>query len=158
MADRDAALARIRRIPLITASVVIGLGVALLQAYIFDVMPQAPAALFVPSAQPLDAVLLLLTGVALLSHQVRFERLRLIPAGIAAALAFLLLAEYLFPLDLRLDSILFADQTVQLTRVFPGRPAPLGVRRTQHPRLRVGPAHPRAVRRADPLRLSRTCS
>jgi PAS domain S-box-containing protein len=126
MADRDAALARIRRIPLITASVAIGLGVGLLQAYIFEVMPRAPAALFVPSAQPLDAVLLLLTGVALLSHQVRFERLRQIPAGIAAALAFLLLAEYLFSLDLRLDSVLFADQTVQLTRVFPGRPAPLG--------------------------------
>jgi len=125
MADRVTALARIRRIPLVTASVAIGLGVALLQVYIFDVMPKAPAALFVPPAQPLDAVLLLLIGVALLSYQVSFERLRQVPAGIAIILAVLLLAEYVLHLDLRLDSIVFADQTVRLTPIFPGRPAPL---------------------------------
>ncbi|HEY7636183.1 MAG TPA: PAS domain S-box protein [Gemmatimonadales bacterium] len=125
MADRDAALARIRRIPLITASVAIGLGVGLLQVYIFDVMPVTPAALFVPPAQPLDAILLLLCGVALLAHHVSLQRLRQIPAALAIGIASLLLAEYLFRLDLRIDSIIFADQTVVLSPIFPGRPAPL---------------------------------
>ncbi len=125
MADRDTALARIRRIPLVTASVAIALGVALLQAYVFDVLPLVPAAVFIPPAQPLDAVLLMLIGVALLSHQVRFDVLRQIPAGFAVSLAGLLLGEYLFRFDLRLESMLFADQTIKLTQVFPGRPAPL---------------------------------
>jgi len=38
MADRDTALARIRRIPLVNASVAIALGVALLQAYVFAIL------------------------------------------------------------------------------------------------------------------------
>ncbi len=125
MADPGTAVARIRRLPVLSAALAIGLGVALLQGYVFGIVPLVPTALFLPPAQPLDAVLFVLTGVALLALRTGAGRLRETAAGLAAGLAALLLAEYLFRIDLRLDSLLFADQVSRLARIFPGRPAPL---------------------------------
>jgi hypothetical protein len=125
MVARDAVVSRIRRVPVVAGAIAMALGAALLQAYFFAVVPVMPTALFMPLAQPLDAVLFVLTGASLLSLQIRSPRLRQTSAGLATALATVLLAEYVFRVDLRIDTLLFPDQVSQLVPVFPGRPAPL---------------------------------
>ncbi|MBA3496302.1 MAG: hypothetical protein H0T86_04285, partial [Gemmatimonadales bacterium] len=125
MADRSTAVARIDRFPVVAATLAIGLGVALLQGYVYGYVPLVPRALFLPAAQPLDAILFVLAGTALLALRIGAGRLRQVTATLTATLAALLLAQYLFPIDLRLDTLFFADQVSQLARVFPGRPAPL---------------------------------
>ncbi len=126
MVSRDAVVSRIRRVPVVAGAIAMVLGVGLLQAYVFAAVPLVPTALFLPLAQPLDAVLFVLTGAALLSLQIRSERLRQTSALLATVLAVLFLVEYLFRVDLRIDTVLFADQVAQFVPVFPGRPAPLG--------------------------------
>ncbi|MEO6058334.1 MAG: PAS domain S-box protein [Gemmatimonadales bacterium] len=125
MADRDTVVARIRRLPVLAACLVIGLGVALLQGFVLGVVPFVPTALFLPSAQPLDAVLFVLAGAALLALRAGAARFRRTAAALAAALASILLAEYLLRVDLGLDSLLFPDQIRLISPIFPGRPAPL---------------------------------
>jgi PAS domain S-box-containing protein len=125
MAARDTAGARIRQLPVVAAALAIGLGVALLQGYLLGVVPLAPTALFLPPAQPLDAVLFVLVGTALLALPLGARRLRQTCALSAASLAAVLLAEYLIRADLGVDSLLFGEQLDSLVRVFPGRPAPL---------------------------------
>ena len=125
MADRGAAVARIRSVPGVAAALAIGLGVALLQGYVFGLVPLIPTAVFLPPAQPLDAVLFVLTGAALLALRIGADRLRRVSAALAVALAALLLAEYLLRIRIPLDLLLFPDQVRQLARIFPGRPAPL---------------------------------
>ncbi|MGH7512195.1 MAG: response regulator [Gemmatimonadales bacterium] len=125
MVARDAVVLRIRRVPVVAGAIAMALGAALLQAYVFAVVPVMPTALFMPLAQPLDAVLFVLIGASLLSLHIRSPRLRQTSAGLATALATLLLAEYVFRVDLRVDTLLFPDQVGQLVPVFPGRPAPL---------------------------------
>ena len=125
MADRSTAVARIRRLPVVAATFAMVLGGALLQGYVFELVPLVPMALFFPPAQPLDAVLFALVGAGLLALWIGSRRLRQIAAGLAAALASLVLAEYLLRIDLPIDTLFFADQVAQLARVFPGRPAPL---------------------------------
>jgi PAS domain S-box-containing protein len=101
------------------------LGALLLQAYVFGIVPLAPTAVFLPLAQPLDAVLFVLTGAALLSLRIHSPRLRQTSAALATALATALLTEYILRVDLGIDSLLFRDQVTQFVPVFPGRPAPL---------------------------------
>ena len=107
------------------AALALGLGVALLEGYVYGVVPVVPGALFLPSAQPLEAVLFVLTGASLLALATRVRRLQEVCAALAAVLATLLLAEYVFGLYLPLDWLLFADQVGRLDPVFPGRPAPM---------------------------------
>ncbi len=83
------------------------------------------ATLFLPLAQPLDAVLFVLAGTSLVSLHIRADRLRKASAGLATALAAVLLAEYLFRIDVGVDGLLFAGQVGDLVPAFPGRPAPL---------------------------------
>src|SRR5262249_46270847 len=109
----------------VAGAIAMALGALLLQAYVFGVVPLAPTAVFMPLAQPLDAVLFVLTGAGLLSLRIPSRRLRQTSAGLATALATALLAEYVFRIDLRIDTLLFPDQVGQLVPVFPGRPAPL---------------------------------
>ncbi len=125
MAVSSTAVARIRRFPGKAAAIAIGLGVVLFEGYVYGVVPLIPTALFLPPAQPLDAVLFVLTGAALLAIPLGEDQVRVVCAGIAATLAGLLLAEYPLHITLPLDTWLFFDQTSELTRVFPGRPAPL---------------------------------
>jgi hypothetical protein len=125
MADRDAAVARIRSVPGAAATVAVLLGTALLEGYVYNFVPLVPTALFLPPAQPLDAVLFVLAGAALLGLRVRSVRMQVICAVLTVTIAALTLLEYLVPIHLRLDALLFPDQTDQLIRIFPGRPAPL---------------------------------
>jgi PAS domain S-box-containing protein len=125
MAERVVLVSRIRRIPFVAGAVAMALGLGLLQAYVLGAVPLIPMALFLPPAQPLDAVLFALTGSALLALCIGADRLRRVSAGLAGALAVGLIAEYLLRIDLGLDGLLFADQVNQLVRIFPGRPAPL---------------------------------
>ena len=106
----------------------------------FAVVPVVPTALFMPLAQPLDAVLFVLTGASLLSLHIRSPRLRQTSAALATALATLLLAEYVFRVDLRVDA-------PALPR--PGRPAGSRLPRAPRPaELRRLPAARRAAPRA----------
>jgi len=125
MVARDAVVSRIRRVPVVAGAVAMALGALLLQAYVFGIVPLAPTAVFLPLAQPLDAVLFVLTGAALLSLRIHSPRLRQTSAALATALATALLAEYILRVDLGIDSLLFRDQVTQFVPVFPGRPAPL---------------------------------
>src|SRR5512138_1200765 len=125
MVARDAVVSRIRRVPVVAGAIAMALGALLLQAYVFGAVPLVPTAVFMPLAQPLDAVLFVLTGAGLLSLRIQSKRLRQTSAGLATALAAALLVEYVFRVDLRIDSLLFPDQVAQLVPVFPGRPAPL---------------------------------
>ena len=125
MAAPVSAVARIRRLPVIAAGLSLGLGVALLEGYVYGYVPLVPGALFLPPAQPLEAVLFVLAGAALMAMATRARRLREICAALAGVLAALLLAEYVFAVDLPLDWLLFADQISRLAHVFPGRPAPM---------------------------------
>src|SRR6478672_10500893 len=123
MVSRDAVVSRIRRVPVVAGAIAMVLGVGLLQAYVFAVVPIVPTALFLPLAQPLDAVLFVLAGTSLVSLHIRADRLRKASAGLATALAAVLLAEYLFRIDLGVDGLLFAGQVNALVPAFPGRPA-----------------------------------
>jgi len=125
MVARDAVVSRIRRTPVVAGAIAMGLGAVLLQAYVFAVVPVVPTALFLPLAQPLDAVLFVLAGTSLVSLHIRADRLRKASAGLATALAAVLLAEYLFRIDVGVDGLLFAGQVGDLVPAFPGRPAPL---------------------------------
>jgi two-component system cell cycle sensor histidine kinase/response regulator CckA len=125
MVARDAVVSRIRRVPVVAGAVAMALGALLLQAYVFGIVPLAPTAVFLPLAQPLDAVLFVLTGAALLSLRIHSPRLRQTSAALATALATALLTEYILRVDLGIDSLLFRDQVTQFVPVFPGRPAPL---------------------------------
>jgi PAS domain S-box-containing protein len=125
MVARDAVVSRIRRTPVVAGVIAMGLGAVLLQAYVFAVVPVVPTALFLPLAQPLDAVLFVLAGTSLVSLHIRADRLRKASAVLATALAAVLLAEYLFRIDLGVDGLLFAGQVNDLVPAFPGRPAPL---------------------------------
>ena len=119
------AVARIRRLPMLAAALALGLGVALLEGYVYGFVPLAPGALFLPPAQPLEAVLFVLSGAGLMALATRTRRLREVCAALALVLAGLLLSEYIFAVDLPLDWVLFADQIGRLAHVFPGRPAPM---------------------------------
>src|SRR5690242_11046258 len=168
MVARDAVVSRIRRGPVVAGAIAMALGALLLQAYVFGVVPLVPTAVFMPLAQPLDAVLFVLTGAGLLSLRIQSKRLRQTSAGLATALAAALLVEYVLRVDLRIDSLLFPDQVAQLVPVFPGRPAPLSCagflllnmlllapprRGAHHGRHRAAAGHRRASgRRAGALR------
>jgi PAS domain S-box-containing protein len=110
---------------MIAAALALFQGVALLEGYVYGFVPMVPGALFMPPAQPLEAVLFVLAGASLLALALRSQRLREVCAALAATLAALLLAEYVFAVDLPLDWLLFADQVGQMDHVFPGRPAPM---------------------------------
>ena len=85
MAARVTAVARIRRLPMVAAALALGLGVALLEGYVYGFVPLVPGALFsCRPAQPLEAVLFVLTGASLLALATRARRLREVCAALAA--------------------------------------------------------------------------
>src|SRR5437868_3491772 len=117
MVARDAVVSRIRRVPVVAGAIAMALGALLLQAYVFGIVPLVPTAVFMPLAQPLDAVLFVLTGAALLSFRIHSPRLRQASAGLATMLVTALLAEYILRVDLRIDGLLFPDLVNQLVPV-----------------------------------------
>ncbi|HEX6106032.1 MAG TPA: PAS domain S-box protein, partial [Gemmatimonadales bacterium] len=100
-------------------------GIAVLESYVFGVDSLLPFRPFLPPTQPLAAVMLLLIGMSLLALRLGHERLRRVGAAGAAGLAALVMLEYALGIQLGLDTLLFPDSVRALTRVFPGRPAPL---------------------------------
>jgi two-component system, cell cycle sensor histidine kinase and response regulator CckA len=124
-ADRAAAITRTRQLPILAALVAIGFGVAVVQGYVFGIEALLPYTPFLPSTQPLVAVLFVLTGASLLSLRVGLARLRLVAAWLTTVLAGAVVAEYVLGLNLRLDQLLFSDAVAALSPVFPGRPPPI---------------------------------
>lgn len=121
----DLELTRVRWIPLIGAIAAILYGVAVLESYVFHLEPLLPFGPFLPPTQPLVAILLLLTATAVLAVRLSHRRLQLGCGGAVAALAAVVMLEYLLGLQLGLDTLLFREDVQRLSRVFPGRPAPL---------------------------------
>jgi PAS domain S-box-containing protein len=121
----DLAVTRIRWIPMVGAIAAILFGIAVLESYAFGVEPLLPFRPFLPPTQPLVAIMLLLVGTSLLAIRLGHERLRIGGAAGTAVLAGAVMLEYLLGLHLGLDTLLFPDAVRGLTRVFPGRPAPL---------------------------------
>ena len=121
----DRTLPRIRQTPLAAAIVAIAFGIAVLGGYVLTIGRLLPLPQFVLPTQPLAAVLILLTGTSLLAAHLRRARIQRDLALVATLLAALIVAEYLFGVDLHIDRLLFPNQVASLSRIFPGRPAPV---------------------------------
>src|SRR6185503_19074030 len=122
---RDRTLLRIRQAPLAGAVVAIAFGIAVLGGYVLTIGRLLPLPQFVLPTQPLVAVLVLLTGTSLLAAHLGRTRIQRDLALVATVLAALVVAEYLFGVDLHIDRVLFSNQVASLSRMFPGRPAPI---------------------------------
>jgi PAS domain S-box-containing protein len=118
-------LTRVRWIPLVAAVAAILFGIGVLESYVFRIGPLLPFQPFLPPTQPLVAVMLLLVGTSVLALRIGYRRLHLGAAGATAFLATAMMLEYLLGLRLGLDTLLFGDEVRELSRVFPGRPAPI---------------------------------
>ena len=122
---RDRMLPRIRQAPLAAAIVAIAFGIAVLGGYLLSIGRLLPLPQFVLPTQPLAAVLILLAGTSLLAAHLHRTRIQRDLALVATLLAALIVAEYLFGVDLHIDRLLFPNEVASLSRVFPGRPAPV---------------------------------
>jgi PAS domain S-box-containing protein len=113
------------RLPAIAGAVTALLGVAAVEAYIFGIGPVIFAAPFLPPAQPLTALMFVLTGGSLLALKANLPRHQLAAAVGTVLIAALVLAEYLIWRDLGLDTLLFPEDVGLIPSAFPGRPAPI---------------------------------
>jgi PAS domain S-box-containing protein len=116
---------RVRRFVILAAVVAIAFGVLIVEGYVFDVGPLVVLTPFLPPTQPLVAVMFLCAGLSLLSLRVGLVRFQRIPALLTTLLAAVILGEYALGLDLGLDRLLFPQDVATLSRLFPGRPAPI---------------------------------
>jgi PAS domain S-box-containing protein len=123
--ERDRTLRRMRQVPLAAAVVSMAFGIAVLGGYTLAIGRLLPLPQFVLPTQPLAAVLFLVTGMGLLAAHLGRGRIHRDLALASTLLSALLVAEYLFGVDLHLDRLLFPQQVAVLSRVFPGRPAPI---------------------------------
>ncbi len=117
MADQHATIKRLRYVPAGAAVISIMFGVAVLESFVLGVGLTAPA------PNPLDAVLFILAGVALLAFRLDFDELRIGAAGVAAVISAGVLCEYLFGLSLGLDTLLFPETVTLFRGAYPGRPS-----------------------------------
>ena len=122
---RDRTVQRIHQVPLAAAVVGIAFGIAVLGGYMLTIGRLLPLPQFVLPTQPLVAVLVLFTGTSLLAAHLGRTRIQRDLALVGTVLAALIVAEYLFGVDLDIDRVLFPDQVASLSRIFPGRPAPI---------------------------------
>jgi PAS domain S-box-containing protein len=114
-----------RQVPMAAAVVSIAFGIAVLGGYTLAIGRLLPLPQFVLPTQPLAALLFLVTGMGLLAAHLGRRRIHRDLALASTLLSALLVAEYLFGVDLHLDRLLFPQQVAVLSRVFPGRPAPI---------------------------------
>ena len=121
----DLALTRVRWIPLVASVAAILFGIGVLESYVFGIEPLLPFHPFLPPSQPLVALMLLLVGTSLLALRLGHRRLQLGAAGATVVLAGTVMLEYLLGLRLGVDTVLFGEAVRQMSRVFPGRPAPI---------------------------------
>ena len=121
----ERALRRLRAVPLAAGIVAIAFGVAVLGGYALTVGRLVALPQFVLPTQPVAGLLFVLTGAGLLAAHLGRTRTQRDLAIVSTVIASLIVAEYLFGVDLRIDRLLFPHQVVGLSRVFPGRPAPI---------------------------------
>jgi PAS domain S-box-containing protein len=123
--DRADTLRSIRRLPLIAGGAAIAFGAAVLVSYAFAIGRVLPLPQFLLPTQPLAAVMFVLAGVSLLALRQAYPRLQRYTAILTTALAVAILAEYILSIRIGLDLLLFPETVLGLTRVVPGRPAPV---------------------------------
>jgi PAS domain S-box-containing protein len=123
--DRADTLRRIRRLPLLAAVAAVAFGAAVLASYTFATGRLLPLPQFLLPTQPLAALLFVLTGTSLLALHLGLPHLQRYAAVLATLIAAAVLAEYVFGVDLRIDQVLYPGAVAGLSRVFPGRPAPV---------------------------------
>ena len=121
----DLPIGKVRWIPTAAAIAAILFGIGVVESYVFAIEPLLPFEPFLAPTQPLVGVMVLLAGSALLALRLRYPRVQVATAGGTVALAAAVMAEYFLGIHLGIDTLLFPEQVEQLTRVFPGRPAPL---------------------------------
>jgi PAS domain S-box-containing protein len=119
MADQQTTIRRLRYVPAAAAVVAIMFGVAVLESYVL--LPGFEA----PAPNPLDALLFMLGGVALLAFRLDFAKLRYGAAGLAAFLSTGVLLQYVLGVNLGLDTLLFPGTVATMGGAFPGRPSPI---------------------------------
>ncbi len=116
---------RVRNAAVAAALTSIGFGVAVVEGYVFRIGGLLPLAPFLPPTQPLVGVMFVLAGVSLLSLRVGLVRFQRIPALCTTMIAAAILSEYLLGVDLGIDRLIFPESVQGLSRIFPGRPAPI---------------------------------
>jgi two-component system, cell cycle sensor histidine kinase and response regulator CckA len=116
---------RVHRLVVFTALAAIAFGVVVIESYVFDVGPLIPLTPFLPPTPPLVALMFMLAGVSLLSLGVGLAGFQRLPALLTTLLAATFLSEYLFQVDVGIDRLLFPQAVDELSRIFPGRPAPI---------------------------------
>ena len=116
---------RVHRLVVFTALAAIAFGIVVIESYVFDVGPLIPLTPFLPPTQPLVALMFMLAGVSLLSLGVGLAGFQRLPALLATLLAAAILSEYLLQVDFGIDRLLFPQAVDDLSRIFPGRPAPI---------------------------------
>ena len=123
--DRDVTLRRIRRLSVVAGLAAIAFGLAVVEAYAFAIGWLVPLPQFTLPTQPLVGVMFVLTGITLLAPHVGLVRLQRYTAFVTTLLAGLVLIEYLTGLDLGVDRLFFPAAVEGLSRIYPGRPAPV---------------------------------
>jgi len=114
-------------LPVVAAVVAVAFGLAVLVGYSFPLGGLLPLPRFVLPTQPLAAVLCALTGTSLLALQFGFTRLQRYTAIFVTLLAASILLEYVLGVDLGVDLLIYPGTSLAMSRVFPGRPAPITV-------------------------------
>ena len=123
--DRADTLRRIRRLPLLAGAGAVAFGLAVLASYTSAIGRLLPQPQFLLPTQPLVAVLFVLTGTSLLALQSGFSRLQRYSAIFATLLAASVLVEYVLGVNFGVDTLIYPDAVLGMTRIFPGRPAPV---------------------------------
>ena len=123
--ERADTLRRIRRLPLLAAAGAVAFGLAVLASYTAAMGRVLPLPHFLLPTQPLAAFLFVLTGSSLLALHFDFPRAQRYSAIFATLLAGTVLLEYVLGLDLGVDLLIFPHSALGMTRIFPGRPAPV---------------------------------
>jgi PAS domain S-box len=111
----------------VAAAVAVAFGLAVLAGYSFPLGGLLPLPRFVLPTQPLAAVMCVLTGTSLLALQLDFGRLQRYTAIFVTLLAASVLLEYVLGVDLGVDLLIYPGTSLGMSRVFPGRPAPITV-------------------------------
>ncbi len=123
--DRADTLRRIRRLPVLGAVAALAFGLAVLASYTFAIDRLLPLPRLLLPTQPLAAVLFVLTGTSLLALQTGLPRLQRYAAILATLIAAAVLVEYVLGVDLGVDLLIYPATALEMSRVFPGRPAPV---------------------------------
>ena len=125
-ASAAAAARWVGKLPVFAGATAALLGIVAIESYVFGAGPPHFISFLLPPTPPLEALMFVLTGAALLALKGNLVKQQLFAASLAVLIAFLVLAEYLIWRDLGLDMLLFPDDVDRVRSAFPGRPGPSG--------------------------------